>query len=129
MASCIKIMEQSIVDLTTVPLEDLKAELNRRKIIAQEARKKARDEKVCCKNCVYRIQGRTNNGLLQTYDSWVCYRRPKKFRNYLEHAPKYNQAYFACNNRIKECSMFVHKKSPKGLKIRDRLFLMEDRMS
>lgn len=119
-----------MIDLTSVPLEELKAELARRKEVAKEVRKKALEEKVCCRNCAYRIQGKTNGGPLQSYDSWVCYKRPKKTKNnYFDNVPKYNQAYWACGPQYKGCPMFVHKKSVEGENITRKISSMDDRIS
>lgn len=130
MAAIIGINDLIMIDLTSVPLEDLKAELTRRKAVAREAREKERDSKVCCNNCAYRIQGKTNDGPLQGYDSWVCYKKPKKNgKTYFEGAPTYARAFFACSSKHKGCTMFVHKKTAEGEKIARKLSSMSDRMS
>lgn len=118
----------NMIDLSMVPLADLKAEVARRTAIEREARKKAVEERACCKNCAYRIFGRTNYGKLQGYESWVCYKKPKKFKTYFNNGPEYNQAYFACSPVIKGCEMFVHKNSAEGIKIRKKLSPMTDRI-
>lgn len=117
-----------MIDLKKVPLADLKAEVERRMELERAARKKAAEEKACCKNCAYRIFGRTSYGKIQGYESLVCYKKPKKFKNYFNDGPKYNQAYYACSPVIKGCEMFVHKNSAEGIKIRKKLSPMTDKI-
>ena len=118
-----------MIDLSKVPLNDLKDELKRRMAAAREAREKEMAERNCCRNCAYRISGRTNYSKIQGCESWVCYKKPKKFKTYFDNGPQYNQAYFACSPTIKGCEMFVHKNSAKGTKIRQKISPMANRIS
>lgn len=114
-----------MIDLSEIPLEDLEAELNKRKQEIREAKIKARAEKVCCQNCAYQFFGKTNLGNLQSGDSLVCYKRPKRIpRNYFETIPDYMQTYCACSAQYNGCTMFVHKESEEGRKIAKRLSFM-----
>lgn len=115
-------------DLTKVPLSELKAEVARRMAIEREARRKAKEEKRCCRNCAFRIIGRTNYGRIQGCESWVCYMQPKKFKNYQNSGPGYNKAYYACNPLIRDCDMFVHKNSEEGIKFRKKHSSMSERI-
>ena len=118
-----------MIDLTTIPFEDLKAEFERRKAIAKAARKKASEEKVCCRNCAYRFSGYTNNGRIQgTHTTWVCFKRPKITRfNYLDHPPVYNDTYHVCKVAYDGCEMFVHRRSAEGKKIQRKLMPMTEK--
>lgn len=127
-ASNITLNRFSMIDLSTVPLSELKAEVARRTAIEREARKKAKEERVSCRNCAYRIMGRANYGKIQGQESWVCYMRPKKFKTYQGSGPEYTRAYYSCSPFIKECEMFVHKNSEEGAKIRKKLFPMASRI-
>lgn len=129
MAASFTINDLIMIDLSEVPLNDLKEELARRMKAAKEAREREMAERNCCKNCAYRISGHTNYSKIQGYESWVCYKKPKKFKNYFNNGPQYNQAYFACSPTIRGCEMFVHKNSAKGIKIRQKLSPMADRIN
>lgn len=118
-----------MIDLSEVSTKDLKDELERRMALEKEARKRASEERACCKNCAFRIFGRTSYGKLQGYESWVCYKKPKKFKTYFNNGPQYNQAYYACSPTIKGCEMFIHKNSAEGIKIKQKLSPMADRLS
>lgn len=118
-----------MIDLSEVPTKDLKEELKKRIELEREARKERYEGLVRCKNCAFRISGRTNYGKLQGYESWVCYKRPKQFKTYFSNGPQYTKAYYACSPAIKGCGMFVHKNSEEGIKIRQKLALMADRLS
>lgn len=118
-----------MIDLTTIPLEDLQAEVDRRLAIQKAERKKNRAERVCCNNCANKILGRTNYGSLQNNESWVCSKRPKTFAQRLNNVPHYLKAYYACNRSITECSLFVNKNSPEGLNRLRELVKMADRIS
>lgn len=129
MASSFTVKGLIMVDLSEVPLNDLKDELKRRIAAAREAKEKEMAERHCCKNCAYRFLGHINYGKIQGGESWVCYKKPKKFKTYFNDGPQYNQAYFACSPVIKGCEMFVHKNSPKGAKIKQKISSMANRMS
>lgn len=118
-----------MVDLSEVPTEALKEELERRIAINKKARREKFEGLIRCKNCAFRIPGRTGYGKLQEYDSWVCYKKPKQFKTYFNNGPQYTQAYYACSTAIKECGMFVHKNSAEGIKIRKKLSVMADRIN
>lgn len=118
-----------MIDLSEVPTEELKEELKRRLALEREARKQKNKELIRCKNCAFRIPGRTSYGKLQGYDSWVCYKRPKQFKTYFSNGPQYTKAYYACSAAIKGCEMFVNKNTEEGIKIRQKLSLMADRIS
>ena len=117
-----------MTDLSEIPLEDLKAEVARRTLLEREARERRARERPCCRNCAYRVSGHTSYGMVRGRESWVCRKRPKKFKTYSSRGPKYNQAYFACTGFVKGCEMFVHKNSAEGAKIRMKLSPMAGRV-
>ena len=119
----------TMIDLSEVSTKELKEELKRRKIVEREARKQRNEGLVRCKNCAFRIPGQTNYGALEGYDSWVCYKKPKQFKTYFNNGPQYTKAYYACSPAIKGCRMFVNKNSEEGIKIRQKLSMMADRIS
>lgn len=106
-----------MIDLSEIPTELLEQELIKRKAEAKEEREKLAYEKVCCKNCAYRIYGKTyyRGNILE--ETWVCKKRPKKARNIFGRVPDYNKAYYVCGYKYNGCKMFLHKDSEKGKKI------------
>lgn len=117
-----------MIDLTNVPLEDLKAELDRRMTIQREARKAEKQSRKYCKNCAFRFLGRANSNVMPGYETWVCYMRPKEKKNYAGRVPEYNKVYYVCDNSIRDCEMFVHKDTKEGAKIYKKLSKMADRV-
>lgn len=107
-----------MIDLTEVPLEDLKAELGRRANIRRIERDAEKKIKVCCENCAYRIYGRTHAGRLE-YETWVCEARPKnKQFGYAGNILPYNTVFYCCDAHYNNvCELFVHKESEEGKKI------------
>lgn len=104
------------IDLSQVPTELLEQELNKRRKEAKELREELAYKKACCKNCAYRIYGKTSFDSAFYSDTWVCKKRPKKVprRNFFGQVPKYCQAYYACDRKYDGCKMFLHKDSQKG---------------
>lgn len=105
------------IDLSKVPIELLVQELAKRKEEARKLKAKQKHEKVCCKNCAYRIYGRTHFGASIYNDTWVCLKRPKNPANLFGRVPSYNMAYFVCDKKYNGCEMFLHRDSEEGKKI------------
>lgn len=112
-------IDGTMIDLSEIPTELLQQELDKRKKKERELREKAAYEKVCCKNCAYRIYGKTVHMSSLYEETWVCLKRPKRVpkRNVFGRVPDYNKAYFACSYQYNGCKMFLHKDSDKGKKI------------
>ncbi len=107
-----------MIDLSEIPTELLKQELDKRKAAAKEQKEKEKYERKCCKNCAYRIYGKTffKGSILS--ETWVCKKHPKKIISIFNNVPEYNRAYYSCNYfKNKDCKMFIHKDSEKGKKI------------
>ena len=107
------------IDLSKVPTELLKQELDKRKKENKILQEKLAHEKICCKNCAYRIYGKTKFDSAIYSETWVCKRRPKLVpkRNAFGKVPDYNQAYYACDRKYDGCKKFLHKDSERGKKI------------
>lgn len=107
------------IDLSQVPTELLKEELEKRRKIAKAEREKAAYEKICCKNCAYRVYNKPwrNNTLYE--ETWVCLKRPKPvpLKVPFGRLPDYNKSYYVCGSQYNGCKMFLHKDSEKGKKI------------
>lgn len=106
-----------MIDLSKIPTDILKQELEKRRVAAKEQREKDLYEKVCCKNCAYRVYGKTQFGGAILGETWVCKKRPKKADNIFGRVPDYNKAYYACHWKYNGCKMFVHKDSERGKKL------------
>lgn len=106
-----------MIDLSEIPTELLKQELEKRRAAAKAQREKELYEKVCCKNCAYRIYGKTFFRGSILAETWVCKKRPKDINNVFGRVPDYNKAYYACDRKYNGCKMFVHKDSEKGKKL------------
>lgn len=117
MATKENINGQPVIDLSQIPTELLEQELKKRKAEVKELREKLKREKVCCKNCAYRIYGRTYFGSSMFNETWVCLKRPKDPTNLFGRVPSYNMAYYVCDHKYNGCELFLHKDSPKGREI------------
>lgn len=106
-----------MIDLSEISTELLQQELDKRKRADQELRKRLAHDKVCCKNCAYRIYGKTQFSSSIYDETWVCQKRPKNPPNIFGRVPDYNQAYFACKYQYNGCDMFLHKDSEEGQKV------------
>lgn len=110
------ITDGTMIDLSEIPTELLEQELNKRKKAARELREKQRHDKVCCRNCAYRIYGKSTFSSNIMEDTWVCKKRPKTPTNVFERVPDYNKAYYVCARQYDGCEMFLHKDSEQGQK-------------
>lgn len=106
-----------MIDLSEIPTELLQQELDKRKRDARQLREQLMHDKVCCKNCAYRIYGKTQFTSSMYDETWVCQQRPKTPLNTFRRVPDYNKAYFACSSQYNGCDMFLHKDSEEGQKI------------
>ena len=88
-----------MIDLSEVPTELLQQELDKRKTTERELREKLAHDKICCKNCAYRIYGKTQFDSAMYNETWVCKKKPKEARNLFGRVPDYNQAYYVCSYR------------------------------
>lgn len=111
------ITDGTMIDLSEIPTELLQQELDKRKKAKRELREKLAHDKVCCKNCAYRIYGKTQFTSTLYNETWVCLKRPKASSNIFGRVPYYNQAYFACGPQYNGCDMFLHKDSEEGREI------------
>ncbi len=121
--------EEKTIDLSQIPTELLAQEFFKRKQEAREKREELAYKKACCRNCAYRIYGKSqfNSSILQ--ETWVCQKRPKTPRNIFGRVPEYNKAYYACQKRYNGCKMFLHKDSPRGKKIVEKNKAMSFRVT
>lgn len=117
MATSDIIDKTKMIDLSEIPTELLQQELDKRKKANKELREKLAYNKICCKNCAYRIYGKTKFDASMYNETWVCQKRPKIPVNAFGRVPDYNKAYFACGNQYNGCDMFLHKDSEDGRKI------------
>lgn len=118
-----------MIDLSKVPFDVLEAEYKQRKM--QENVKRIKEFKASrnCKNCAYRIAGKYNNGIQQSGESWVCYKRPKKYTSsYFGRQPEYNQAYCVCGTQYIGCKNFLSIYSEEGEKMAKKLSKMSNRV-
>ena len=106
-----------MIDLSEIPTELLRQELDKREQEERRLRKKLAHDKVCCKNCAYRIYGKTQFNSSLYDETWVCQKRPKTPQNVFGRTPDYNKAYFVCLYKYNGCNMFLHKDSEEGQKI------------
>jgi hypothetical protein len=115
-----------MIDLSQVPTDILREELERRRLAAKVEREKAAYEKVCCKNCAYRVYNKSHFTNTMFEETWVCLKRPKEppAKIPFGRVPDYNKSYYVCGRQYNGCKMFIHKNSEKGQKIVKRNQIM-----
>lgn len=119
-----------MIDLSEIPTEVLKAELEKRRLIAKAAREKAAREKVCCRNCAHRTLGKSNYRNYSAETTWICEVKRRQTitnRTYFANGPQYNYTYYVCGRKHDGCELFIHKDSETGKRIIQERKSMADR--
>lgn len=103
------------MDLSQIPLKDLEEEVARRKAEIKRLKKEAAENRICCRNCAFRVIGKS----ISTYpETWVCEKRPKDHGAYKADVPFYLRTFMACGRMYHDkCQIFIHAKSEEGKKI------------